>query len=151
MNTRLVWKEKMNFVGETGEVKVSLDSKPPLGSGNGFTPKELVAVGLSGCTAMDVIALLKKFKEPVESFEVDAEVESTTGAHPIVFRSVLLRFKVEGQVNSEKLIEAVQRSQTQYCGVSAMLSRAVQISYEIYLNDKKIHEAVARFDQQLGG
>lgn len=145
MKTELKWNKKMQFTGAIDGAQVSLDSKPPLGSGQGFTPKELVAIGLSGCTAMDVIALLKKYKEPVETFEVDAEVEASSSGHPIVFKSIILKFKATGQIAPEKLIEAITLSQTQYCGVSAMLSKSVAINYEVTLNGNKVSEGLAHF------
>ncbi len=145
MKTELKWNQKMQFTGSIEGSQVSLDSKPPLGSGQGFTPKELVAIGLSGCTAMDVIALLKKYKEPVETLEVDTEVEASDSGHPIVFKSILLKFKATGQIVPEKLIEAITLSQTQYCGVSAMLSKSVPINYEVSLNGNKVTEGLAHF------
>ena len=145
MKTELKWNQKMQFTGSIEGSQVSLDSKPPLGSGQGFTPKELVAIGLSGCTAMDVIALLKKYKEPVETLEVDTEVEASNSGHPIVFKSILLKFKATGQIVPEKLIEAITLSQTQYCGVSAMLSKSVPIKYEVSLNGNKVTEGLAHF------
>ena len=145
MKTELKWNQKMQFTGSIEGSQVSLDSKPPLGSGEGFTPKELVAIGLSGCTAMDVIALLKKYKEPVETLEVDTEVEASDSGHPIVFKSILLKFKATGQIVPEKLIEAITLSQTQYCGVSAMLSKSVPINYEVSLNGNKVTEGLAHF------
>ncbi len=145
MKTELKWNQKMQFTGSIEGSQVSLDSKPPLGSGQGFTPKELVAIGLSGCTAMDVIALLKKYKEPVEKLEVEAEVEASDSGHPIVFKSILLKFKATGQIVPEKLIEAITLSQTQYCGVSAMLSKSVPINYEVTLNGNRVTEGLAHF------
>ena len=145
MKTELKWNQKMQFTGSIEGSQVSLDSKPPLGSSQGFTPKELVAIGLSGCTAMDVIALLKKYKEPVETLEVDTEVEASDSGHPIVFKSILLKFKATGQIVPEKLIEAITLSQTQYCGVSAMLSKSVPINYEVSLNGNKVTEGLAHF------
>lgn len=94
---------------------------------------------------MDVIALLKKYKEPVETFEVDAEVEASSSGHPIVFKSIILKFKATGQIAPEKLIEAITLSQTQYCGVSAMLSKSVAINYEVILNGNKVSEGLAHF------
>ena len=149
MKTKIQWNQKMSFTGSIesgdGAVTVAIDSKPPLGLGQGFTPKALVAVGLAGCTGMDVIALLTKNKEPVASFTVDTEVEHSSGSYPVVFKSVVLKFFVTGSVRPEKLIEAVTLSQTRYCGVSAMLAKAVPIRYEIFLNELKISEGSSNF------
>jgi putative redox protein len=138
MKTNTVWKENMSFIGECGENTLPMDAKPPLGKAAGMTPKELVAIGLSGCTAMDVIALLKKHKQEVKSLNVEAEVEKSKGGYPEVFSHILLTFKAEGNIDREKYLEAVTLSQTKYCGVSAMLVKAFPIEYKVLLNNEEI-------------
>jgi putative redox protein len=110
-----------------------------------MTPKQLVVAGLAGCTAMDVVALLRKQGQPLEHFEVETEVEKSSGGYPEVFTAAMLTFKLQGQIEPEKAKEAVELSQTKYCGVSAMLSRAFPIRYRIELNGQTIGEGSARF------
>ncbi len=145
MKTNTIWKTNMNFVGECGENKVPMDAKPPLGTAAGMTPKELVVIGLSGCTAMDVIALMKKHKQEVKHFNVEAEVTKSTGGYPEVFSHIALTFNAEGNIDKEKLVEAVKLSQTKYCGVSAMLAKALPIEYQIKLNNEIIANGKASF------
>jgi putative redox protein len=135
----------MEFDGDVDNHKVHIDAKAPIGKNTGATPKELVAMGLGGCTAMDVIALLKKYKQPPQSFSIEVEIEPSTGAHPIVFEKATLTFKVEGQVDAEKLNEAVKLSQTKYCGVSAMLAKAFAIEYRVVLNGTETAQGFAKF------
>jgi putative redox protein len=138
MKTNTVWKSNMSFTGECGDNSIPMDAKPPLGKAEGMTPKEMVAIGLSGCTAMDVIALLKKHKQEVKHFNVEAEVTKSTGGYPEVFTHILLTFNAEGNIEKEKLIEGVTLSQTKYCGVSAMLAKAFPIDYRVILNGEEI-------------
>lgn len=145
MKTSIVWKDAMEFRGEVADHTVPMDAKSPLGKGKAPTPKELVALGLGGCTAMDVIALLKKYKQPPENFHVDIEVQTSTGKMPSVFEKAHLNFVVNGAVDPEKLIEAVNLSQTKFCGVSAMLSRSFPIEYRITLNGTQIKTGSAKF------
>lgn len=148
-NTSVVWKEKMQFEGlsAAGEHSVAMDAKSPIGQDTGFTPKELVTLGMAGCTAMDVAALMKKYKLNMDSFEVKAEVLGLTQGHPTMFKEVKLTFDVKGaEVLPEKLIEAVTLSQTKYCGVNAMLSKACDVSYVVLLNDEEIAQGKAEFD-----
>ena len=145
MKTNVTWDSNMNFNGLCDENQLFMDAKPPLGKAKGFTPKELVALGISGCTAMDVVALLKKYKQDVQQFDVESEVISTKGSYPEVFASVHLTFKAVGSIEKEKYIEAVTLSQTKYCGVSAMLLKAVPIDYDIILNHEKIGSGKANF------
>lgn len=145
MKTSIQWKDGMQFTGIAGHHTVPMDAKSPIGKDAASTPKELVAIGLGGCTAMDVIALLKKYKQPPLSFSVDIEITSSAGEPPVVFEKATLIFKVEGNVSAEKLTEAVKLSQTKYCGVSAMLSKSFPIEYQIILNGHEIGTGAAHF------
>lgn len=145
MKATLTWKSSMQFESETGGHKVGLDTKQPLGQDQFMTPKELVASGLAGCTAMDVVALLKKNKQNFNAFGIDVDIVSTQGGHPLVFESAMLTFNVTGEVNRQILIDSVRLSQTKYCGVSAMLSKAFPIRYNIKLNNELIAEGQASF------
>jgi putative redox protein len=145
MKVQLKWNYDMKFESASEGNSVEMDAKSPIGSGSAMTPKELVAAGLGGCTAMDVAALLKKHKQTYKSFKVDVDVQTSTSGQPAVFTGALLTFSIEGEVNSDVLIEAVKLSQTKYCGVSAMLVKAFPIAYVILLNDVKIGEGKADF------
>ncbi len=146
MKTTIVWKDAMTFEGTAGQHTVSMDAKAPIGRDSGASPKELVAMGLGGCTAMDVIALLKKYKQPPQSFQIDVEIQPSSAGHPIVFEKARLSFVVNGQVDAAKLLEAINLSQTKYCGVSAMLSKALPIEYKVVLNGEEIGTGVANFE-----
>lgn len=145
MKSKVVWNEQMQFTGSTDNHTVTMDSKSPLGKDSGPTPKELVALGMGGCTAMDVIALLKKYKQMPESFEVEVDVTPSQGRHPAVFEHAILTYTVKGQVESEKLLEAVVLSMTKYCGVNAMLSKALPIHYRVVLNGQEVGSGQAQF------
>ena len=146
MKTTVLWKDGMEFDGVAADHTVRMDAKTPIGKNAAATPKELVAMGLGGCTAMDVIALLKKYKQPPKTFRVDVEIQPSTGQNPIVFEKAMLSFLVEGDVAPEKLIEAVHLSQTKYCGVSAMLSRSFPIEYQVILNGSEVGAGAANFE-----
>lgn len=145
MKSSVQWTDGMAFQGQCDCNQVILDAKAPLGKGLGMTPKELVGVGLAGCTAMDVIALMKKHKQNVKSFRVDTDITQTTGGHPTVFASMNLTFTLEGEIDPEKALEAVRLSQTKYCGVSAMLAKSAPIQYKVILNGSEIGSGKADF------
>lgn len=148
MKTAVVWKDGMEFTGQANGHSVPMDAHSPIGKDLAPTPKELVAMGLGGCTAMDVIALLKKHKQPPKSFAIEIEIEASKGSAPVVFEKAMLSFAVEGQVEPERLLEAVQLSQTKYCGVSAMLSESFPIDYRVVLNGKEIGTGSAKFESK---
>lgn len=147
MQARTVWKEKMQFTGESGNHSINLDTKSPLGNDTGLTPKELVAIGVAGCTAMDVIALMKKYKQPVESFEVRVDAPVVEKVQPPIFKEMTLTFELKGQLEKEKVIESVRLSQTKYCAVSAMIYKTVPIRYSIILNGEQIGAGETDFEK----
>ena len=146
MKITVKWNNGMAFTGETDGHSILMDSKAPLGQNSGFTPKELLVVALGGCTAMDVIALLKKNKQPVDSFVVETEAESSTGKAPWVLTSVVVHFKLYGQIDPEKIFEAVHLSQSKYCGVSNVVAHTTPIHYKICLNDQFLKDGQAEFE-----
>ena len=145
MKLKSVWAEKMRFTAEIDNHSVSMDTKPPIGEDTAITPKQILLAAICGCTGMDVVALLKKYHQPLSKFEIEAEALVTEGAHPIVFKEVQLMFKIEGALEKEKVIEAITLSQTKYCSVSAMLSKSFPIHYTVQLNSEVIGAGSAQF------
>lgn len=97
----------------------------------GITPKKLLLAGLTGCTAMDVKALLDKMRVNFSDFSV--EVVATLGTdHPVIYLSYQLVYKIKVSVEDrEKVEKAVKLSKEKYCGVSAMLGQSGNLSYSI--------------------
>jgi putative redox protein len=145
MKSTVTWKEGMRFEAECGGNSLSIDAKPPHGKNEGFTPKELVALGIAGCTGIDIVSLLRKNKQPLKSLVVETNVTQTQGTQPTVFSRVELLFRLEGDVQTAAALEAVELSQTKYCGVSAMISLAAPIHYVVELNGSRIGEGEAKF------
>lgn len=115
------------------------------GADQGATPKELVLAAICACTGMDVVAVLKKDKDLLKQLSVTAEAE-TTKAHPRVFQEVMVHFEAEGTgLPADKLLAAVEKSQTLYCGVSAMIAKCCPIRYDVKLNGELIGSGEAIF------
>lgn len=146
MQIKLEWKEKMQFVSVAGKREVAMDAKAPLGRGLGQTPKELLASSICGCTAMDVIAMMRKYRQEPSGFEVKASFDLSEGDHPKVFTAARLSFHLDGSLEEEKALEAVRLSQTRYCGVTAMLTKAFPIHWEVFVNGRQIGTGQAEFD-----
>ena len=105
MKLKSVWREKMRFTAEVDNHSIPMDTKSPIGEDTAATPKQMLMAAICGCTGMDVVALLKKYQQPLSKFEIEAEASVTDGAHPIVFKEVQLVFKLEGVLEKEKVLE----------------------------------------------
>lgn len=140
------WNEKMKFVARSDGHEIEMDAKSPLGHDSAMTPKELLLSGVTGCTGMDVVALLKKYQQTVEEFSIQADADLIEGSHPAIFSKIQLTFKLKGKIDSEKAIEAVHLSQSKYCSVSAMISKAVPIYYTIEVNGTEIGYGQSNFN-----
>lgn len=135
MDSTVTWKQGMAFEtaldGHTFLMDLSAEAG---GQDLGPRPKGLVLSALAGCTAMDVISILKKMRQEVTAFSVRAE-GTTTDEHPKRFVSAVLYYEVEGQdLDLEKVRRAVTLSEERYCGVSATLKPSVVITRQIRVN-----------------
>lgn len=147
LSAKMKWQAPMAFKANVRGHEFFTDAKKESGGSNlGPNPKELLLTAICGCTGMDVVSLLKKFKEPFWNCEVTAEAELTVG-QPSVFKEIKLNFMIEGeeQLKPESVKKAVDLSMTRYCGVSAMVFRVSPIKYEINLNGQRIGEGYADF------
>ena len=128
VEAKAVWSDKDRFVGEatsghamvvdTGETKTA------------SSPVELVLIGLCGCTASDVVGILRKKREPLTGLEVVAQAERAVD-HPKVYTQIKLVYRVRGQVSHKAMEDAVRLSKEKYCSVSAMLEKTARIDFEI--------------------
>lgn len=101
---------------------------------HGIRPVELLLHALAGCSGMDVISILGKMKQPVQKFWIEVEGDRAT-EHPKVFTKIHLKYCFTGSGLDPKNIEkAIHLSHEKYCSVSAMLSKACEITstFEIY-------------------
>ena len=127
----VTYQSGMHFMGELEGVQIPLDAKAAVGGqGLGAAPKGLVLTALAGCTAMDVISILKKMRVEPLSFAVDVEGDLTE-EHPRVYSEIRLHYRFKGDVPLEKAQKAVDLSQERYCGVSAMLGKTAEIVSKI--------------------
>ena len=145
MKIHCEWKDGVEFSAQSEKNTVMMDAEPPFGRSAGMNPKELLLSGVCGCTGIDVVGLLKKYRQKVETFVIEADAEKTPTGHPAIFTKVQLYFKMTGEIEPQKALEAVRLSQTKYCGVSAMISKVVPISYSVEVNGTVVGEGDSCF------
>jgi len=136
MKATVRWKENMTFVGmpDSG-FPIPMDSDSYFGgTNNGVRPMEMIALGLAGCTAMDVLSVLQKKRQKVTGFEVRVDAPRSAD-HPQVFTSAVINYIVTGKnIDEAAVLRAIELSFTKYCPVQKMLEGAfpMDLRYEIY-------------------
>jgi putative redox protein len=118
---------------------VMMDGGPMFGGSEAASsPKELLLFALGGCTAMDVIPILKKKRVPLEGFEIHLS-GNTRDEHPQVFTDIHVEYVFYGEnINPQDVERAIELSTTKYCSVSAMLSKAVNITHSYRIEPSKV-------------
>ncbi|HZD60753.1 MAG TPA: OsmC family protein [Anaerolineae bacterium] len=138
MKAKIKWVDGQQFIGiNERNQSVVMDSLPEGGGeGAGIKPTELFLMGLAGCTAIDVISIMKKKRQVVTSFSVEVE-GMQRGEHPKSFEDIKLIYKVKGEnIDEAALQRAIQLSEEKYCSVRATLlgipeGPTITHSYEI--------------------
>jgi putative redox protein len=133
MDAKVIWKNKMSFDGSSDSgFTVPLGTAADVGGDNdGFRPLELIAIGIAGCTAMDVISILQKKREEVSSFEVRIHAERAA-EHPKVFTHLTIEYVIGGKNLSKEAVErAVELSETKYCSAQAMFKKVAPMDLKI--------------------
>ena len=137
MEARVKWIEDAAWIGETGSGHgLVIDGPSDIGGRNlGVRPMELILLGVGGCSAMDVIHILKKSRQDVDDVVIELKGERAD-TDPKVFTDIHLHFKVMGEgLNERHVARAVQLSAEKYCSASIMLQASVNITHS--------HEIVA--------
>jgi putative redox protein len=133
MKARIKWIQDVMFVGESGSGhSVILDGAPDAGGRNlGLRPMEMLLLGLGGCSAFDVVMILKRGRERVTDCVVELEAERAE-TDPRVFTKIAMKYVVTGRgLDPKKVERAVALSAEKYCSASAIMSKTAQIGHTI--------------------
>ncbi|CAN1493697.1 COG1765 Predicted redox protein, regulator of disulfide bond formation [Methylophilaceae bacterium] len=132
MHVSVKWIDGVSFVGESESGHaIVMDGAPENGGRNiGMRPMEMLLVGMGGCTSFDVVAILKKARQPITACV--AEIDATRADEiPKVFTKIHVHFVVTGDNLNEAQVErAVKLSAEKYCSASIMLSKSVEITHD---------------------
>lgn len=138
MDARVTWSKGLSFTGEAESgFRVPLGGDPSVGGADdGLRPMELIAIGIAGCTAMDVISILTKKRQHVSAFEVLLHARRAQD-HPKVFTEISIEYVVSGQGIDETAVQrAIQLSEERYCPAIAMFRNVVPLSLTYRLEDR---------------
>ncbi|MCC8986459.1 MAG: OsmC family protein [Candidatus Contendobacter sp.] len=137
MKTRITWLEDMTYVAQSpsGHALV-IDGPPELGGHNlGPRPMELLLMGMGGCTAIDVVNILRKARQELHGCELQIDAERAD-SDPKVFTTIRVHFILTGKSLSAKHVErAIHLSAEKYCSASIMLGKTAQISHTFEIRE----------------
>ncbi len=128
--------DQFNFEATNEEGNsILMDGSPDIGGhGKGMRPMQLLLAAVGGCSAIDVILILKKQKQIIDSFEIEVDGEREKIEEHSLFRDIVLHFKIKGQVDLIKAEKAVKLSIEKYCSVSKTLEPTAKITYKVTVN-----------------
>jgi putative redox protein len=145
VKARIQLVEGMTFVAESGSGHaVVVDAAPDVGGRNlGARPMELVLMGTGACTAIDVVMILRKARQPIADCVVEVEAERAAD-DPKVFTKIHLHYVLTGKGLAQQQVErAINLSKEKYCSATIMLAHAAEISYELRIVDGDRADAVS--------
>ena len=139
MKATVTWEEGLAFSGLAASgIRIPMDADALLGGKNrGVGPMEMIAMGLAGCMAMDVISIMEKKRQVVTSSLVNIDAPRSP-EYPKVFTRALLTFVLTGRnIDENALLRAIELAVTKYCPAYAMLEKVfpITVDYEIYEED----------------
>ncbi|MCO6414393.1 MAG: OsmC family protein [Thiogranum sp.] len=137
MQARIKWVQDATFLGESGSGHaVVMDGPPEHGGRNlGVRPMEMLLLGMGGCTAFDVVHILRKSRQAVTDCVAELQAERAA-EDPKVFTSVHVHFIVTGRDLEEKRVaRAVSLSAEKYCSASIMLGKTAEITHDYEIRE----------------
>ncbi len=132
MKANITWQEGVSFLGQAGSGhSVLMDGAPEAGGKNlGPRPMEMILMGLGGCTAFDVVHILRKGRQVITGCQVEMDAQRAT-EDPKVFTHIHLHFIITGKnLNPRHIERAISLSAEKYCSASMMLKATVDITHD---------------------
>lgn len=120
---------------EKGHV-IKMDSSPETGGQNfGVRPMQTLLMGLAGCSAIDVLTILKKQRQEVRDYKMVINGERETGEQPSLWKNIDVDFHLYGDIDEDKAAKAVELAMNKYCSVSATLQKAgAEIKWRVIIH-----------------
>ena len=136
MNASAEWKQETQFEGRSQSGHSILFDGDPAHTA-GPSPMEAVLAALCGCTAVDVVNILRKKREPLSALTVSATAVQAADA-PRVFTHIRLLYRVTGNISRKAAEDAISLSKNKYCSVSKMLEHSVKIDYDLEIQEDAV-------------
>ncbi|MES2285721.1 MAG: OsmC family protein [Bacteroidota bacterium] len=122
-------------ISETGNIALMDAGENIGGSNKGVRPMQMLLMGLGGCSAIDIVMILKKQRQVISDFQITIDGEREADKEPSLWKTIEIHFKLKGEIDKEKAERAVQLSMDKYCSVSKTLEIAgANITYKVSVN-----------------
>ena len=105
---------------------------------HGASPMELLLMAVGGCNAIDIVSILKKQRQQITSYAIEVEGKRKEVRQAKPFEAIHVTVFLEGDIDEAKAKRAAQLSFEKYCAVSITLEGAVEVTYDVYVNDRKV-------------
>ncbi|MEO6720446.1 MAG: OsmC family protein [Ferruginibacter sp.] len=121
---------------------VKMDTSPESGGNNfGIRPMQVMLMGMGGCSAIDIVMILKKQRQTIDDFSMKIEGEREDRKDPSLWKNVKIVFELKGDIDVDKAERACELSINKYCSVAETLRRGgTNITWEVRVNPKPVTE-----------
>ncbi|MDN3605486.1 OsmC family protein [Kaistella yonginensis] len=126
--------ECKNAVGNT----ILLNNNSQSESSEGVSPMETILMAVAGCSGIDMVSILKKQRQEITKFSAEVEGERIEVDEAKPFKTILVKFFVDGNIDPKKAERAASLSFEKYCSVSKTMEPNVTVNYEVFVNGEKV-------------
>lgn len=119
---------------------ILLDNLSASENSKGVSPMESLLMAVAGCSGIDMVSILKKQRQEITAFKAEVEGERVQVEEAKPFKTIMVRFFVEGKIDPKKADRAAALSFEKYCSVSKTLEPNVTVNYEVFVNGEKIEQ-----------
>ncbi|MDM8535056.1 OsmC family protein [Clostridiaceae bacterium HSG29] len=142
LNISINWKENMQFTATNDktdyEVAIDVPFESEGGKKEGTTPKHLFLEAIAGCTGQIIIMFLKKMRAGLPTnFKIDITGKLTED-HPMYFKNIAITYYIDGDIDKNKMIKIIEKSETEYCGLTYTVGKLATIDTNIIFNGEKV-------------
>lgn len=133
---KLTWQDNNVFESVHDDGIVMIDNPDEGAENKGMRPKALMLSSLAGCSALDIVSLLKKMRAEVDDFKIDVTAE-LTDEHPKIYKDVIVTYRFFGSdFKKDKIQKAVDLSVDKYCGVMEMFRKFTDVTIVVEYIDQ---------------
>lgn len=125
---------RLEATNDRGDIAYTDGSVAIGAGGNGFRPMEMLLVSLAGCSAIDIISVLKKQRQTITDFQIEVDGDKVEGV-PSPYKSIRVKFILAGDIKASKVEKAIELTKGKYCSVYFSLNPNIDVSYTYELID----------------